>query len=153
MSAPLVFTVVGQAQPKGSTKAFMRPGMKFPIVTSDNRSLKGWEQMVRAAIQQHAPGVFFGGPVSVFVTFDLPRPKSLGKKVAAHVKRPDLDKLVRGALDAMKGVLWTDDSQVTHIQARKQYADSQPQAHFEIHGERVVLETEETPSASSTGRF
>lgn len=133
----LTFTVIGIARPKGSTKAFMRPGMKFPIVTSDNRTLKGWEAFVRAAIQQHAPGTFFRGPVTVRIVFELPRPQTLPKKVTDHIKRPDLDKLARGALDAMKGVLWNDDSQVVDLHVRKVYAVQQPQARFEIDGETV----------------
>jgi Holliday junction resolvase RusA-like endonuclease len=131
----LTFTVIGIARPKGSTKAFMRPGMKFPIVTSDNRSVKGWEQSVRAAIQQQAGGQLFQGPVTVAITFELPKPKSLGKRDAPHVKKPDLDKLARGSLDAMKGVLWNDDSQVVNLHVRKVYAAGQPQALVTVTGE------------------
>jgi crossover junction endodeoxyribonuclease RusA len=129
----LKFTVVGVARPKGSAKAFLPKGWTRPIITSDNKSLKGWEDSVRAALQQHAAGSFFQGPVSVKVTFELPKPKK--PKSPQHVTRPDLDKLVRGSLDAMKGVLWNDDSQVIDIQAGKRYAETQPQAHFEIAGE------------------
>lgn len=130
--ASLRFTVLGVARPKGSTRAFMRPGMKFPIVTSDNKSVKGWEESVRAAIQQHAAGFFFEGPVSVRIAFHLPRPKTLPKRVDAHTKKPDVDKLARGSLDAMKGILWTDDSQVVDLHVTKHYAADQPQAVIEV---------------------
>lgn len=152
MSA-LTFTVIGVARPKGSTKAFMRPGMKFPIVTSDNKSVKGWEESIRAAIQQHAAGVFFQGPITVRITFELPRPQSLPKRVTVHLKKPDLDKLARGALDAMKGALWTDDSQVIDLHVRKTYAAQQPLAHFEIDGERAVQQAspEATEAAATWG--
>lgn len=152
MSA-LTFTVVGVARPKGSTKAFMRPGMKFPIVTSDNKSVKGWEQSVRAAIQHHAPGVFFRGPVVVAITFELPRPQSLPKKVTAHLKKPDLDKLARGSLDAMKGVLWNDDSQVVSLHVRKTYADGQPQAHFAINGDLVPVTAQGIEAAADARQW
>ena len=129
------FTVLGVARPKGSTKAFMRPGMKFPIVTSDNKSVKGWEDSVRAAIQQHAAGVFFRGPVVVRIDFHLPRPKTLPRKVRDHCKKPDLDKLARGSLDAMTGVLWNDDAQVVDLHVVKHYAGTQPQACILVEGE------------------
>lgn len=155
MNGPaLMFTVYGVARPKGSTRAFMRPGMKFPIVTSDNKSVKGWEQSVRAAIQQHAPGVFFHGPVTVRITFELPRPKSMPKRVEHHVKKPDIDKLARGSLDAMKGVLWNDDSQVVELVARKVYASDQPKAVIEIDGEmvpRVVSASESEHAGEELG--
>lgn len=149
----LSFTVIGVARPKGSTKAFMRPGMKFPVVTSDNKSVKGWEQSVRAAIQQYAAGVFFQGPVTVRILFELPRPQSLPKRVTVHLKKPDLDKLARGSLDAMKGVLWTDDSQVIELHVRKTYAATQPQARFEVDGELAVAQAspDETAAAAEWG--
>ena len=128
----VAFTVYGVARPKGSTRAFMRPGMKFPIVTSDNKSVKGCEESVRAAIQQHAAGQYFIGPVVVRIAFDLPRPKTLPKKVAHHVKKPDIDKLARGSMDAMKGVLWNDDSQVIELHVTKRYGLLQPQAAIEV---------------------
>lgn len=132
MSEKVAFTVYGIARPKGSTRAFMRPGMKFPIVTSDNKSVKGWEESVRAALQQHAAGVFFQGPLMVRIAFSLPRPKSMGRKWPAHTKKPDLDKLARGSLDAMKGVLWNDDSQVIELHVKKSYALDQPSAYIEV---------------------
>lgn len=130
-------TVIGIARPKGSTRAFMRPGMKFPIVTSDNKSVKGWEESVRAAIQQQAAGVFFVGPVTVRIRFELPKPKSMKRGITEHTKKPDVDKLARGSLDAMKGTLWADDSQVTDLHVTKHYAGGQPQAFIEVDGERI----------------
>lgn len=132
MSDCVSFTVYGIARPKGSTRAFMRPGMKFPIVTSANKSIKGWEDSVRSALQQHAAGVFFHGAVKVSIDFYLPRPKSMSKRVTEHTKKPDADKLARGSLDAMKGVLWNDDSQVTELHVRKLYAHDQPKADISI---------------------
>lgn len=132
-SRRIAFTVLGVAMPKGSTRAFMPKGAKFPVVVHDNKpSLKGWENSIRAAIQQYAGGTFFDGPVLVRIAFYLPRPKSLSRKVVWHTKKPDLDKLARGSLDAMKGVLWGDDSQVVQLQVTKHYAADQPQAVIEI---------------------
>jgi len=139
MSDAVRFTVYGIARPKGSTRAFMPKGARFPIVTSDNKSVRGWEESVRAAIQQHCADTFFHGPVAVRIVFELPRPKTLPKRVTAHVKKPDLDKLARGSLDAMKGVLWNDDAQVVELQVSKRYAPVQPQARVEVEG-RLFLE-------------
>lgn len=132
---PLTFSVVGIAKPKGSARAFVPKGWTRAIVTSANKGVKGWEESIRAALQQYAAGVFFHGPITVRVVFELPKPKK--PKAPEHLTKPDLDKLVRGSLDAMKGVLWNDDSQVTNITASKRYATAQPQAHFEIIGARA----------------
>lgn len=120
----VAFTVYGVAQPKGSARAFVPKGWKRPIVTSDNPKNKGWQQLVAEAASQslHGSGVLLDGPVRLSVMFFLPRPKSLKKSVTAHLKKPDLDKLVRSCKDALTKVIWRDDSQVVVIEAHKRYA-------------------------------
>jgi len=120
----LEFTVYGVAQPKGSTRAFMPKGARFPIVTSDNPKNKGWQQLVAEAASQALNGedTLLEGPVRLEVRFALPRPKSLPKRVTAHLKKPDLDKLIRAVKDALSKVVWQDDSQVVELEASKVYA-------------------------------
>jgi len=38
----ITFRVYGIPQTKGSTKVFMRPGMRYPIITNDNTKNKSW---------------------------------------------------------------------------------------------------------------
>lgn len=131
MTPFLSFRVLGIPQPKGSTKAFAfrrRSGKLGVAVTSANAQLKPWEARVRDALTVYAQGVWFDGPVAVDIVFALPRPKSLPKRVTDHLKKPDLDKLIRGTLDALTGRVFTDDAQVTRITARKVYADPEPHA-------------------------
>jgi len=118
------FEVIGIAQPKGSASAFViqKPGQKpRAIVTTNNPKSKGWQQLVFEQAQGVAHDGLFVGPVVLTVTFRLPRPKSLPKHVLHHTKKPDLDKLVRSTKDALKGVLYGDDSQVVDLHARKVY--------------------------------
>lgn len=121
----VTFTVVGIAQPQGSTRAFMRPGSPFPIVTHDNLKLKDWRLLVASAastIMQRAQVAPLLGPVSLRVVFALPRPASLPRRVTTHLKAPDLDKLLRAIGDALNGVLYRDDAQIVELLARKVYA-------------------------------
>jgi Holliday junction resolvase RusA-like endonuclease len=147
------FTVLGAAQPKGSTRSwgFIRkdkttgePLMKHgkPVIgtvtTSDNTSLAGWETAVRAAAQQQCAGAFFEGAVRLAVVFFLPRPKSAPKRVTHHTTRPDLSKLLRGVEDALTGVLWSDDARVIELVARKGYATTQAHARIVVdHAEAI----------------
>jgi crossover junction endodeoxyribonuclease RusA len=122
------FTVSGHAKPKGSMRAFIPKGWKRPILTNATSSTKTWEQSVRLVAQEYAYA-YTTDPVRVRLRFNLPRPKSLSSRASrAHVKRPDLDKLIRACLDAMTGVLWKDDSQVYSLGAIKVYsmADQAP---------------------------
>jgi crossover junction endodeoxyribonuclease RusA len=118
----VTFTVVGIAQPQGSTKAFVPRGWSRPVVTSDNPQNKGWRQCVAVQAQAVAREGQFLGPVAMAIRFSLPRPVSLPKRILAHVKAPDLDKLVRSVGDALTGVLYRDDAQVVELHARKVYA-------------------------------
>lgn len=138
------FTVYGDAQPKGSTRAFVPKGWTRPIVTSDNPKLKSWEQTIRERLQvvmadteRELLDRLFEGPVSVGLVFHLRRPASLPKRVTAHGKKPDLDKLTRGAIDALSGVLFRDDALVTAIRAQKIYAQSCAMVEIDI--QKAVL--------------
>ena len=115
------FTVYGVPQPKGSTKAFVPKGWTRAIVTSTTKGLKGWEQQIAAAANAVASGVLLEGPLNVTIDFRLPRPTSLPKRVRQHTRRPDLDKIVRGACDALTQVIWKDDSQIVVLSVTKKY--------------------------------
>lgn len=138
------FTAYGTPQPKGSTRAFMRPGMRFPVVTSDNPNLKGWAAHVRTAAQEYHDAFISDRPVRVCLHFELKRPQRLLTKNRRslsfwHTTKPDLDKLARAVKDALTGVLWTDDSQVAQLVAEKVYADADT-------GPCVHVTVEEMPS-------
>lgn len=132
----LRFTVIGVPAPKGSTRSFViRPkggGRPRAVTTGDNPKTKGWQHLIASAASmellrpEHAAFFIREGAIVCDVTFYLPRPKALLTKRKAcqavpHTKRPDLDKLARSAKDALSRVLWTDDSQVTDLVARKRY--------------------------------
>jgi crossover junction endodeoxyribonuclease RusA len=118
----ITFTVIGHAQPQGSTRAFNVPGKRDPVVTSDNPNLKQWRSLVAYAAQQQAAGGPMYGGVHVTLDFALQRPKSLPKRACQHLKKPDIDKLARAVLDALTGILYHDDSEVVRLEVTKRYA-------------------------------
>lgn len=76
------------------------------------------------------------GPVALDVIFYLPRPKShygtgknankLKNSAPTYVTtNPDIDKILRSALDSLTGIAFRDDSQVVSITARKTYGNPQ----------------------------
>lgn len=123
------FTVYGTPQPKGSTRSFVvedkTTHRQKVITTSDNRNLKSWHQLINIAAQEHRPpGGLLPGPVEIALTFYLLRPKSVSeRKRPLPVTKPDLDKLTRAVLDALKGKFYADDSQVCGLNVRKYYGD------------------------------
>lgn len=147
----LTFTVFGEAIPQGSAKAFQprykdgRPAGRI-IVTSDNPRLKGWRQLVAETASKALEGHGWHdgiGAITVVAMFHLPRPKALGTKSKPHLTRPDVDKLARALGDALTGVLWRDDSQVTRMTVGKCYAapNTSPRAEIEISAGEDCVET------------
>lgn len=140
----IAFTVWGVPQPKGSARAFVPKGWKRPVITSDNKSLRAWEDVIRAELQRivaeiepRARAVIFGAAISVTIVFYLPRPKTAARRWAPMVK-PDLSKLIRGAEDALTGIVFKDDAQVVAIHAWKVYADGPSRADFQIEPLTVI---------------
>ena len=120
----LAFTAYGVPAPQGSTKAFMRPGMKHPVITADCKRTKPWRQASTIAWREELAGrAPIEGSVDVELVFYLPRPKTAPRRVLHPAKKPDLDKLQRAALDALTSAgAWRDDSQVVDVVARKRFA-------------------------------
>lgn len=119
------FTVFGIPVTQGSTKAFVVAGRAR--ITHDKREpLLNWRNAIGFSAREAMPEGFpSDGPVAVYATFALPRPKSAPKKVVVPAKKPDLDKLARGLLDSLTGVVINDDSQVIHLELHKQFATEQ----------------------------
>lgn len=136
----LSFRVYGLAQPKGSMRAIRVKGMKFPIVTDSNRNCRSWQQLVAeganraiGGLNDADRGVLVAG-VRLSLAFYLARPKALMRRgvPVAHLKKPDLSKLIRAVEDALTGVVYIDDSQVVELLAMKQYADVDDAPHVDI---------------------
>jgi Holliday junction resolvase RusA-like endonuclease len=142
----LAFRVHGVAQPKGNMRAIHIPGMKFPIVTDSNRSVKSWSQLVaegaNRAIAALPPGDrgVLDGPVRLTVAFYLPRPKKYAKRgvPVAHLTAPDWDKLSRGVSDALTHVVYRDDKQVVEAVIGKFYAEVDDVPHVDIRVESTA---------------
>ena len=128
----LTFTVYGKPEPQGSIRAFVPKGWTRPVLTSTNKKLKGWrnavamtarEQIYEGAVMNGARWVIAdaGVPVGVEFTFFLLKPRSAKKNRSCPAVKPDLDKLMRAACDAMTGIVYLDDAQVCEATVRKCY--------------------------------
>lgn len=130
MPEAVTFTVSGMVPaPQGSKRA-LGPGR---MIESCKR-LKPWRALVTSTAQSLGVGVF-SGPISLSLTFLLPRPKchfnKSGLKASAprwHAVKPDNDKLIRAVCDALTGSLIVDDSKVVSVASTKRYTvgDEQP---------------------------
>lgn len=138
------FFVPGIPVPKGSAKAFVVGGRA--IVTQTNRDKqRPWSASI--GLKAEEAGVkLHSGPVQIICSFLFPRPKAHYRGKAQtlredaprlHIKKPDIDKLVRCVLDALTGIAWVDDSQVQLGFCRKGYIINHEQPGVMIHLERM----------------
>lgn len=119
----------GIPRPKGSTRAFVVG--RRAVITEANTHTRAWVQTMRDAARAVVGDTLpfpTGTAVAVAATFLMRRPQRLARHTTAHLTTPDVDKLLRALLDAMTGVIWTDDKQVTSVTGGKRYtqADEQP---------------------------
>jgi crossover junction endodeoxyribonuclease RusA len=115
----LNFFVPGVPASKGSKSMIRTKTGRYIMIEANANKLKKWMH----AIEQRASLAFkepIEGAVHLECRFYFQRPKSVKKRLLPHVK-PDLDKLLRAVDDALQGIAFKDDSQVTTIIAHKYY--------------------------------
>lgn len=120
------FEVPGKIVPKGRPR-FARRG-KF-ISTYTPQRTKSYEQLI--AWTAKAAGVRLAeGPVSLTVTAFFKLPDSISKKererrvTMGHTQKPDCDNIVK-IMDALNGIAYHDDAQVTEMACSKQWTDQE----------------------------
>jgi len=154
------FTVFGEAQPAGSKRSFMKPGMRFPIVVDANPKAKIWkEQVAREAARAMKGARLLEGPLVLEATFVRVRPRShyrSGKHSAllksdspSHpTSKPDVLKITRALEDSMTGVVFFDDAQIVeHRCVRKVFGEP---ARVEV---TVMPLAEEQPALKPSAPF
>lgn len=111
--------VPGTPAPQGSKK-YVGHRNGRPVLIESSKKVQPWRTAV-AGVFTYTNQPPIDAPVTVTVEFIMPRPKSLPKKIIHHVRKPDLDKLIRSTLDGLSGVAYTDDNRVNTIHATKRY--------------------------------
>lgn len=135
------FTVPGPPRGKARPRVTVRGGHAHaytPETTAD------YEWFVRhcykGQVGRYEP---MQGAVRVEIEATLAIPKSAKRADRAAMmageklptKKPDVDNIIKIILDALNGLAWADDAQITHVECRKRYGD-QP-------GVRVLIWTDE----------
>jgi len=118
-STRLYFIVAAEPRSQGSMTAVYNRRLGCSRVRHANApALSYWRNTVKA--NAHAAGaVNWGeGPIGIRVSFGIKAPLNTKH---GYPKAPDLDKLIRAVLDALTGVCYKDDSQVTVIEADKSW--------------------------------
>lgn len=112
----IAFFIKGEPAPKGSLVAVQR-GV---YLESNRQKLNPWLRAIKDKANQLQALAPIDGSLEVEIVFYLTRPASV-TRLLPNVK-PDLDKLIRGIFDGLKGFI-ADDARIVRVTATKLYAD------------------------------
>lgn len=126
------FVVLGLPKPAGSKKAISLPGRAYSQIIDASKN-KPWIREVKKAAREAWLSKWMPSkrPIRAVVTFVMPRPANHFKADGTlkdwapkhHIIRPDGTKLFRCLEDALTGIVWKDDAQVTKQEVDKKYSD------------------------------
>lgn len=138
----ITFEVVGTPSPQGSKRGFVIPGKggkkaRAVVVDVNKPGLASWRGDVVEACEKAlvVTPARFETAVAAELTFWLARPASvsMSKRPWPSVK-PDIDKLERATLDALKVAgLIVDDALVVDLHSKKFYAEGHQRTGAVIH--------------------
>ncbi|MFX3617961.1 MAG: RusA family crossover junction endodeoxyribonuclease [Sporolactobacillus sp.] len=123
---------IGQGRPRFTTIA----GHARAYDPPDSREYKKYVKMMAVQNRPHMP---IEGPVSLKLLIYRPLLKSMSKKKKAAAvagtlrptKKPDVDNVAKGVMDAMTGIIWQDDKQVVKLDVEKFYSQ-QPRVEVRV---------------------
>lgn len=123
------FTVYGEPVAQGRPRFSTAGGF---VKAYDPAKSGDYKQFVKLAAREFAPASLLEGPIKMKLVVYRSMPgylsKSPKKAAAAEAgevvptSKPDIDNYLKGVKDALKGVIWKDDSQVVEVYALKRYS-------------------------------
>jgi len=102
--------------------------------TPAKHPVQAFKQLVVAAARYAWSGRPLEGALTVRVRFRMPVPSSIAVPIrrhvgeggeSPHIVKPDIDNLLKAIFDALTGICWADDKQISRIEASKVYAREQ----------------------------
>lgn len=129
MTLICAFTFYGEAIAKGRPRATVRGGYASVYTPTRTRGFEGKVRAVATEAMYRAGAVPTPDAVAVEIAFDRQMPKSWSKRKKLLMRGEpvtsgaDIDNQVKAILDALNGVTWEDDVQVSDLAVSRRWAD------------------------------
>ncbi len=123
------FIIPGRPQGKGRPRFTTRGGHARTYTPEATLTYESWIKVTAmqalAELTSWNRNGQFRLDIRAYFTVPKSKPKTF-KEMALRGEidptiKPDIDNIIKSICDALNGILWHDDSQVTHIVAGKQY--------------------------------
>ena len=132
------FTVQTKPVPQARPRFFVRrKGNKNFVGAYDPKQCKTFKEVIawHARIKMKETGIreVTKAPIAISLIFAMGqggKPAYPVGRQRFHVKRPDIDNLAKAVKDALKGIIYADDSQIVEAHLYKQYGG--PEVRIEI---------------------
>ena len=119
MKFDLVFSVDGIPQ-AFTQKKVSKYGVPYRV---DKKGFKkAWQESIRFHAMQYKDQ-FIPKPEAVMLLLEFYMPRAKNNKLRDHTIRPDIDNLAYPVTNALKGILFDDDSQIVCLEMYKQFAN------------------------------
>lgn len=116
------FFVPGVPVAKGRPRAYRRKNGSIGAYTPDKTVV--WEETIKYYAMKVRPDKPIDGPIKLILEFKMPKSKNAEKQKRQHpTTKPDLDNLEKAVMDALNGIMWTDDARVCQKISSKIYAN------------------------------
>lgn len=123
----VIFNVFGEPQGKARPRVVKNRYGNIRAYTP--KKTKEYEHEIAKAYQTEAKGKMFDGAVEIQIAAYCKIPNSASKENKAKMqrgeikpcKKPDLDNIAKVVCDALNGIAYKDDSQVTMLKVFKRY--------------------------------
>ena len=113
----IIITVPGIPVPKARPRVNHKTGAIYTPKKS-----KDYEAKIKAEAQKEIKEPL-RGPISMRIYFRFPKPKKYKGDSGWYDLRQDIDNLVKSVMDALNGIAYKDDKQVTDLAAVKAWID------------------------------
>lgn len=121
MVQPLRITIATNPVAKGRPKMAIQDGK---VWTYTPRKTEDAQKLIIERLERYQGRCFPKHiPVKMTVIFYRVKSKWLPKKESLPFRKPDLDNFLKLTLDAMNGILVTNDAQITSIITKKRWAE------------------------------
>lgn len=134
------FTVEGQPQGKGRARVTVRNGHARAYTPEKTASYENYIKLSAVEAKEKQGNIFFDKvPLKAIIKAFYGIPASWSNKKSRQAElgeikptiKPDGDNIAKTVLDALNGILYTDDSQITRLTVSKIYS-KQPRVEVEI---------------------
>ena len=100
------------------------PAVSRTGITYTRKKCKDYRNAIKDMASKELSNIMpLDGALFCKIIFFLKKPKSAKKRKHPFV-RPDIDNFIKNLLDPLSGIMYKDDSQIVHIDCKKEYADS-----------------------------